>query len=377
MDHINSFPTTSQPPHKSGWRNWTAIALLPTLLTAQPGLAQDKEADAAEPPVQLAAALQDDKPSMASKTVESDEEDNAPEVSGYIQFHFNQPIGGSNKNRFRIQRARVTLEGDVNDKISYELDIDPRAPEHAGLLRDAFFNIEYRPNHTLRLGQHKAKFGFINQRSSSRLYIVNRPEMADALARGINLRDIGATLLGEHPMSQNVNIDYAFSLVNGAGMNAQNDNNKKKNYSGRIGLERKGKGTDWSLGVSGAIGDIFEAKSNPEFAPGYFLDFKRVGADLVVNHKSFELNSEFAIGRHKELGVSETMHGYYLTLIGKPSGPIGPVLSYDSIDTTEDIRVTVGAYHGKPNAPFRFLVNYEFRGSATEGRLYLWNLVRF
>ena len=90
----------------------------------------------------------------------------------------------------------------------------------------------------------------------------------------------------------------------------------------------------------------------------------------------FEFLTEFLIGDHKEKGVSERMHGYYATLIGKTSGRWGPVLSYDSINDTEDVRVTLGGYYGKPNDVFRFLLNYEFRGAVDTGRLYLWTLVR-
>lgn len=357
-----TFRLAHRLPGKRRWRGFAAMALLPALFVCvQPGLAQTR---------------QDAKPSKSSTKDDADEKRKGPEVSGYIQFHFNQPVGG-NENRFRVQRARVSLEGEVNDMISYEMDIDPRAPDHAGTLRDAFFNIEYRPNHTLRLGQHKTKFGYINQRSSSRLYTVNRPEMADELSRGINLRDIGASLLGKHPMSPKVNFEYAVSLVNGAGMNVQRDNNDSKNVSGRIGLRSKGKGLKWRLGVSGAIGDLFEPENDPELAPGYFIDFKRLGTDFFLDHDAFDLNGEFAIGRREELGDKETVHGYYLTLVGKTSGPVGPVLSYDSINSTEDVRVTLGAYHGTSDEPFRVLVNYEFRGSTTVGRFYLWTLVRF
>jgi|GEM_PF-5034005 hypothetical protein len=56
-----------------------------------------------------------------------------PKVKGYLQYHFNQPIDtdndGAAPSRFRVQRARVTLEGNVNERVSYELDIDPRSPQ--------------------------------------------------------------------------------------------------------------------------------------------------------------------------------------------------------------------------------------------------------
>ena len=316
-------------------------------------------------------------PKPGSSTEARPDGKKGPKVSGYFQFHFNQPIGGA-ENRFRIQRARVSLEGKVNNYIIYEVDFDPRSPEHSGLLRDAFFDVQYRPNHTLRLGQHKAKFGYVNQRSSSRLYTVNRPELADELSRGITLRDIGATLLGKHPLGEGLDFEYAASIVNGAGMNVQRDNNKDKNFSGRIGLRSKGENAKWRLGLSASHGDLFEPDTDSAFVDkgGYFINFKRLGTDFFIDHDWFDLNGEFAIGRHEELGVEDTIHGSYLTLVGKPSGPIGPVLSYDSINWSENVRVMAGAYHGKPDDPFRVLLNYEVRGSLSAGRFYLWTLVR-
>lgn len=301
--------------------------------------------------------------------VAASDQNRGPQVGGYIQFHYNYPIGGG-ENRFRVQRARLSLEGQASDRISYEMDIDPRAPDHAGTLRDAFFNFELNDQHTLRLGQQKVKFGFINQRSSSRLYVVNRPEMADELSRGINLRDIGISLLGKRPMSEDRTFEYDLSVVNGAGMNVQRDTNKDKNVSGRVGVRRKGPGTDWRFGVSAARGDIREDPEDP------FLKFLRAGADLQVYHSRFDLFLEGAVGRRKEGGDEETLHGYYATLAGKTAGDWGPLASFDSINTTEDVRVTVGAYHGKPSADVRFLLNYELRGAVDTGRFYLWTMVR-
>ena len=318
----------------------------------------------------LAIPMQD-----ANAEEESIRED--PEIGGYIQYHFNHPIGGA-ENRFRVQRARLSVEGDFNEKISYEMDIDPRSPNHAGTLRDAFFNIEFRPGHVLRLGQHKTKFGYINNRSSSRLYVVNRPEMADAVSRGINLRDIGASLIINRPMGGGRTAEYWLSVVNGAGMNVQRDNNKAKNVYGRIGLKSRGSGLDWRLGVSGAVGDIFEPSGRPEFAAngGYFLDFKRAGSDLQIDGDRFHLATEFVISNQKERGLTENIFGYYAMLVGKTSGNWGPLVSYDSINHTENVRLTVGGYHGRPNDGFRVLVNYEVRGAIGVGRLYLWTLVR-
>lgn len=295
-----------------------------------------------------------------------------------MQVHFNQPVGGG-ENRFRVQRVRIGLEADVSERLSYEVDIDPRAPDHAGTLRDAFFDYKLHPGVVLRVGQHKTKFGYINNRSSSRLYTVNRPEVADELSRGINLRDIGASLIVKRPVGESHTGEYWLSVVNGAGMNVQRDNNDAKNVFGRVGFANKGDGLRWRWGVSGARGDILEPSSKPEYADlgGYYIDFKRLGTDLQLRHDRFDLITEFLIGDHEDRGVGETVHGYYATLIGKTSGRWGPVLSYDSINSTEDVRVTLGGYYGKPNDDFRFLLNYEFRGAVDTGRLYLWTMVRF
>jgi hypothetical protein len=301
---------------------------------------------------------------------DDDDEVERTQVGGYIQFHYNYPVGTGAESRFRVHRARVSLEGRATDRITYEMDVDPRAPDHAGTLRDAFFNIELDDYHTLRLGQQKVKFGYINMRSSSALYTVNRPEYADELARGLNLRDVGVTLMGKRPSGEHRTLEYDLSVVNGAGMNVQRDTNKDKNVSGRVGYRRKGPGTDYRYGLSASRGDIREDPEDP------FERFQRIGADLQIYHRRFELFVEGAFGVHKEAGDEENRHGYYATWAGKTSGDWGPVLSYDSINDTENVRVALGFYHGKPDADFRVLVNYEFRGAADEGRAYIWTVVR-
>lgn len=311
---------------------------------------------------------------------QEDSKKTGPRVMGYIQYHFNQPIDTNNNgaapSRFRIQRARVTLKGKVNERVSYELDIDPRAPQHAGLMRDAYVDVRLHPHHKLRLGQHKVKFGYVNQRSSSSLYAVNRPKMAFDLSRGINLRDIGATLMGEVPMSGGgVHLEYDLSVVNGAGVNVRQDNNKAKNVSGRIGLLNEQGGSKWQVGVSGAVGDMFRTSTNPIYNGGYFRDFKRVGTDFLLDRSRFAVNGEYAIGKQEEKArsKSKTLAGYYLTLVGKTTETMGPMIRFDGVDGSG--RVTAGGYYGVPSAPFRLLLNYEKRSS--DDRVYLWLMSRF
>jgi len=82
--------------------------------------------------------------SGADSFTEADPNLDRTKVYGYIQFQvINQPIdtngdGDLNEGRSRVQRARLSVEGRINRYVSYEMDIDPRAPEVNGKLRDAF-----------------------------------------------------------------------------------------------------------------------------------------------------------------------------------------------------------------------------------------------
>ena len=322
-----------------------------------------------------------------------------PKVYGYIQVQrVNLPVDGNgdgetNEGRARVQRARLSVEGVINKHISYEMDIDPRALEVNGLMRDAYFNLKLSDTHRLRIGQQKTIFGYENQRSSSQLYMVNRSELSDNMARGVHLRDQGVSLRGRRALGGGTRLSYDVAVVNGAGMNVQRDNNKAKNVWGRVGL-RNARGADrkWMWGLSAGIGDQWEqyepqeiiaATDSTDEVTGYFIDFKRFGTDFRIEQSRFDLNGEFAIGPEKELGDEETVYAYYLTAIGKMSRPYGPLLRYEAF-LDEFTRWTVGAYYGEPNDAFRVLFNYEFRweegdiiDNVADDRLYLWTQVRF
>ena len=322
-----------------------------------------------------------------------------PQVYGYVQVQIvNLPIdangdGKSDPGRARVQRARLSVEGVINKYISYELDIDPRPPEIDGFMRDAYFNLKLNENLKLRIGQQKTIFGYENQVSSSKLYMVNRTELSDNFARGVYLRDQGVSLIGKGALGGGTRVEYGVSVVNGAGMNTQHDNNKAKNVWGRFGL-RNAKGADrkWMWGVSGAVGDQWEgyepqeiiaATDSTDEVTGYFIDFKRFGTDFLYEHSRVDLNGEFAIGPQKELGEEETIYAYYLTAIGKMARPFGPLVRYEAF-FDEFTRWTVGAYYGKPKDDFRVVLNYEFRWeegdneeNLLDDRLYLWTQVRF
>lgn len=155
-----------------------------------------------------------------------------PEVFGYVQVFYRHafPTGEDSlvdADNFRVQRVRIGLRGDITRRVSYDVEFDPRAPEISTVLRDAFIRLHVIPRHQIRFGQQKTQFGYENRESSSNLYTVNRSEVSDNLSRGVNLRDIGVGLIGNLKIGKGLRLEDALTVVNGAGMNAQDDNTKR------------------------------------------------------------------------------------------------------------------------------------------------------
>jgi hypothetical protein len=312
-----------------------------------------------------------------------------PNISGFIQFqtlwHFDSNGDGETLPwRFRVQRVRLRVEGKVAKKISYQVEIDPRAPEITGILRDAYISMSYIPRHEIILGQQKTQFGYENRVSSSQLYFVNRTDVSDNLSRGITLRDIGIGLIGSVPINDKYRFEDAITLVNGAGMNVQYDNTKKKNVWGRFGIRYKSDDLLWRFGASGGYGDLFEPADTIAGTDAYIMDFSRLGTDFQVEHKWFTMAAEYVLGWNKEPDGKSKASGYYCLFTGKTPWNIGPLARYENLDG-EFIRWIFGAYYGKPKDRIRVLANYEIRKVegdpdfpfGEDNRFYLWLQIRF
>ena len=291
-------------------------------------------------------------------------------ISGMIQVHFLREFNTNGDNvrdpdGFRILRARLQAEGDLNKFISYQLMIDPRSPEHRGLLRDAYVDVHFLKNQTLRVGQQKTQFGYDNPETIREHYVVNRSEMSDNLARGVNLRDAGLGLLGEIPIDSSFRIENSLTFTNGSGLNVAGpfDFSSTKNWFGRLGIRYKKGKTKLYFGVSGGMGGIKDTGDDDlDPADDFFYKFKRLGLDVRMDHPRFFAVAEYARGPDNLPAETEDRVGYYLTVAGKTKWDIGPLVRYDALDD-EYKRLTLGAYYGKPKDNFRLLMNYEFRGN--------------
>jgi Phosphate-selective porin O and P len=308
-------------------------------------------------------------------------------ISGFMQMFYRYAFAtGSDPavdpSNFRVQRVRITLTGKLSSRLSYKISFDPRAPEIAGVLRDAYVDIKkVIPHHKIRLGQQKTIFGYENNESSTSLFAVNRAEISDNLARGVSLRDAGIALIGKIPLRDGLVFEDGISVVNGAGFNLQDDNNRRKNVFGRIGLRYAMPGLRLRGGVSASRGDVLDAGADPvDPADDFTVYFRRVGADLELDHRWFWLASEFIYGKEDTATDKGSLSGYYVNLIGKTPLPLGPLVRFDTLGD-EYQRLTLGAYYGKPRAKLRVLVNYELRllkdDVRSDDKLYLWTQVRF
>lgn len=308
-------------------------------------------------------------------------------ISGFIQVftkvRFDDDGSGTTEPALmRVQRARITFQGAVNRHVRYEMDIDPRSPEVTGLLRDAFISLDYIPNHQLRIGQQKTLFGYENPISSSRLFVVNRSEISDNLSRGVNLRDNGLGLVGSVDLSEHLRFEDALTIVNGGGLNTQEDSTHRKNIWGRVGLRYRRDDVTLRFGLSGGSGDVREAVDpGPPLEPAFLYTFSRLGTDVVLDHPRAFLAAEFVTGENTivaPLGESERLAGYYVLAAGKTRWNAGPIVRYDVFEDFR--RVTVGAYFGRPADDVSLLFNYEvFRDEAGphDHRVYLRLQTRF
>ena len=313
--------------------------------------------------------------SQLSKGDSSIKKSSRVKISGVIQVHYLNEFNTNgdsirDPDGFRILRTRLTAEGDINKYISYQVMIDPRAPEQGGILRDAYLEFHAIKNQSIRVGQQKTQFGWENRQSSTELFTVNRAEMSDAVSRGENLRDIGIGLLGHIPMKGNVRFENAVTFTNGTRSNIRGpyDFNTKKALWGRLGVRYKENDLTARLGGSFGTGGLRYLGDNIEDAgDDIYVDFRRIGTDLQIDHRRFFFAAEYAKGTDN---TSDTLYaeplGYQAQIAIKTKWNMGPFIRYDASIEDDWQVLTLGAYYGKPKDKFRIIINYLFRGQVKD-----------
>lgn len=313
---------------------------------------------AAEPapaPPEPAPTKTDDKPTIV--------------ISGYLQGLYTRGFdtnddGSTNNDALSLKRVRLKAVGHVWDKIGYTIMFDPSTPKN--ILRDGFISFEYVPNAEIRVGQQKTQFGYENPESSTKLWTINRALASDALGRGSDLRDIGIGIIGNIAAARALQVEYAVTLVNGAGPNVTQDDTDSPSFWGRVGptwVDKQHHVTA-RLGGSFATGTALAAMADPATGSVSYT-FRRYGADLELDAPWLFFAAEYLMGSDEPRGgATVDKRGFYVLAVAKTAWHAGPVLRYEQYDPDSDAdsdlgqRVTVGAYWDVAK-PVRVLADYE------------------
>ena len=264
---------------------------------------------------------------------------------------------------FRLGKVVVRFDGQIDRHFGYQVEIDPRSPTIAGVLRDGYIRVnKIIPHHEIRIGQQKTPWGYENWISSTELYFTSRTELSEGLGRGLTHRDIGIGVVGKLKLCDTWRLEDQIAIVNGDGFGVQADTTQLKNLWAHVGARYASDAWVIHTGVSGAIGDQIEP-ADPGAPPNPRTGFRRLGADVEVDHRWGYLGAEYAIGWDElpaESGNREQQQAYFVTLAGKTPWHVGPVLRYEAADLEEFTRWTFGAYWGEPTARVRALLSYEY-----------------
>ncbi len=288
--------------------------------------------------------------------------------SGFItaMYKFRVDHNGDDRvepDAFRLGKVVLRADGKLDRHFGYQIEIDPRSPTLAGVLRDGYIRVtKVVPHHQIRIGQQKTPWGYENWLSSTELYFTSRTELSEGLGRGLTHRDLGIGLVGKLPLTDQWRIEDQVAIVNGDGFGVQADSTQRKNLWAHVAARYKTDQLELRFGLSGAIGDQIEppdpgAPSNPRVA------FRRVGADVEIDQKWLFLGAEYALGWDEDpagSGDRERQSAYFVTLAGKTPWHIGPVVRYETADLEQFKRFTAGLYWGKPKSRVRVLSDYEY-----------------
>jgi Phosphate-selective porin O and P len=289
-------------------------------------------------------------------------------VSGFLTTMYKFRIdhsgdGQTEPDAFRLGKAVVRFDGKIDRHFGYQIEIDPRSPTLAGVLRDGYIRLaKLLPHHEIRIGQQKTPWGYENWISSTKLYFTSRSELSEGLGRGLTHRDLGIGVVGKVPIDDHWRIEDQVAIVNGDGFGVQADSTNLKNLWAHVGVRYQRDLLVVRAGLSGAIGDQIEP-ADPGEPENPRTGFRRLGADVEVDHPWFFAGVEYATGWDEipaESGTREGSMAYFVTVAGKTPWHLGPAIRYDVADAEGFQRLTMGLYWGEPNARVRVLADYEY-----------------
>lgn len=210
-------------------------------------------------------------------------------IAGFVQADA-QTVAGDDldeaSDTFRLRRARIGISGDFAPKVGWALSAELSGSPH---VRDAYMTVRFAPQFQVRVGQFYPQYSLERMTSSSRLEVIDRTRMTEAISYE---RNPGVMVLNGAPYRGW--ITYAVAVFNGTGMN-RSDNNDAKDVTGRIVVT-----PPWTPGLS--IGINGGAGEQPDG------DRERVGADINFDRGPVRAAVEFL--RETYAGVER--EGFYV-----------------------------------------------------------------
>lgn len=239
-------------------------------------------------------------------------------LSGLTQFQ--GAVRDPGVDSFNARRVRLSLAGEVVKSLRFKLTVElAKSPS----LLDAFG--EYEPSAYLgvRFGQFLVPFSLESLTSVSDLDTVNRAQATEKLAPGRDIgtqgRDIGVAAYGKASI-----FEYALGLVNGAGSN-KSDTNERKDLAGRFLVRPVG---GLALGAS-----LYRGRQGASAAAPLSVR-DREGIELAFTRGAATLRAEYI---HAKDGALSRSGGYvqagYFVLRSK----LQAVVKFDTLDLDRDL----------------------------------------
>jgi phosphate-selective porin OprO and OprP len=252
------------------------------------------------------------------------------QINGYIQLRYQQFQPGAGKvSGADLHRIRTNISGQISNVWQYSLQVEfsysPKALDaYVYFSPFAFLNFT--------AGQFKLPFSRENLCSSSKLIMIDRSQVVEALAArngdvvgNQNGRDIGIKIDGSIiNYDGHFLLNYAFGLFNGTGINNTDDNNAK-DFCGRIVLHPL---TGIEIGTNYYNGyDIWGNQGKAQ-------QRTRFGLDANFDNKTFNVSMEYISGNDGTI----KRHGWYAQFsYFVISNVLQAAAKYDSYNSKIDI----------------------------------------
>jgi len=222
-------------------------------------------------------------------------------------------------DQFRVSRVRIRASGKLVKTLSFFVQMDAAS---SPALKDARLRVACpQLPLTLEMGRFLPIFGVEGGINPYWLPALDYSLVVPKMFPG--LWDVGAKVYGKTPINKQVGLNYAAAVINGSSGYA--DNNKAKDFVGRVGLA-----LPMGIGVGGSA---YIGKAPPAGGTGDDVDKNRFGGDVKIVNGPILLQAEGILGKDDE---TDTM-GLYALGAYKVTPKVQVVGRFDLLDPNTEV----------------------------------------